>query len=72
MATVADVVAMGELALAAGRRDLLRRHLTRFVHGELLRSLETGVSLAHSLDVMRQLRFGVGTDPTPEGPEQTW
>jgi dipeptidase len=70
--TTADVAALGELALAAGRRDLLRRHLTRFVHGELLRSLDIGDSLCRSLDVMRQLRFGVGTNPTPGGPEQTW
>ncbi len=69
---VADTVELGQLALFAAKRELLRRHLTRFVHGELLRALDMAAALASSIDIRRQIRFGITTDTPPKGPEQIW
>jgi dipeptidase len=69
---VADTVELGQLALFAAKRELLRRYLTRFVHGELLRALDMAAALASSIDIRRQMRFGITTDIPPKGPEQIW
>jgi hypothetical protein len=69
---LADTMALAELAQRDGRRDLSRRHLTRFVQEELLRSLDLAEALARSIDARRQLQFGVGTERLPKGPEQIW
>jgi dipeptidase len=69
---LADAVALGQLALSAGQRNLLRRHLNRFVYDELARTLDTGEALARSMDIRRQLQFGISTDLPSKGPEQIW
>lgn len=67
-----DVAALASLAIAADRRDLSRRHLTRFVQDELLRALDLAEALSRSIDARRQLQFGVRTDHVPQGPAQIW
>jgi hypothetical protein len=67
-----DTLELGQCALSSGKRDLLRRHLTRFVHDELLRTLDMGAALAASIDIRRQLRFGIKTGLPPKGPAQLW
>ncbi|MFN4142767.1 C69 family dipeptidase [Aestuariivirga sp.] len=67
-----DTAALARLALAAGDRALARRHLTRTVQDELLRALGHAESLARSLDLRRQLQFGIGEAIPPKGPEQIW
>lgn len=69
---LADTLALGQLALSAGQRNLLRRHLDRFVHEELVRTLDMGEALARSIDIRRQLQFGIKTDLPPKGPDQIW
>ena len=67
-----DALELASCALSSGKRDLLRRHLTRFVHDELLRTLDIAAALATSIDIRRQLKFGIKTNLPPTGPVQLW
>lgn len=66
------VLKTAQVLLDAGEAALAEDYLTDYAHGELMKALELGETLAAGLEARTRALHGISDDPTPRVAEQIW